>query len=424
MATSRMRIDPATRERLGPQVIADLEANLRPVDCQTCGRSLGRWGKPALEVRAEDGFATASLHHQRCRPPAWVEGSLQTGRGKHLTWRAGCFLLPPGNVPLFLVNPSYEYAFLREDDGWRITNLEPFTQLGFGLEFPSKPLPPLPALSASIDGDRISVDVRHEDAVLHAWHDVPIALDVARVVHEWGDVMVAVTTLMDVSKRFTVGQAVDLMAAGGVALAQAPLVSVSFAPEAQKLKPRDHSDHQVKAFSLAAEAMMRAFDLEVDDRQVAAAFALSDGKTFLIGRLAGRDRIAVLFMLSTYYALWSRDREGEPNRACGVHLIARDATSADELKDFFSAAGEAGVLESVGRLGASPLSDEGSAAYLSDVVIGTGEEFAAAFSAYRDAGRDRSLHASRGYAAIVIDASGPDIAQADFIRHYPKVVAF
>ncbi|GGU08503.1 hypothetical protein [Actinomadura citrea] len=67
-----MRIDSVTRGRLGPRVLADLEANLWPVDCQMCGRSLGRWGRPALEVREEDGFATASLHHQRCRPPAWA----------------------------------------------------------------------------------------------------------------------------------------------------------------------------------------------------------------------------------------------------------------------------------------------------------------------------------------------------------------
>lgn len=426
MATPRMRTDSVTRERLGPRVLAELEANLWPVDCQTCGRSLGRWGSPALEVRGEDGFATASLHHQRCRPPAWVEGGLQATGRQHLTWRAGCFRLPPGEMPLFLVNPSYECALLREDDGWRVANLEPFTRLGFGLEFPSRPLPPLPALSASIDGDRIrvDVDVRHEGAVLHAWHDVPIALDIARVTHEWGAIMVAVTTLMDVSRRFTIGQVMDLMAAGGMALAQAPLVSVSYAPQAQKLKPRDTSDQQVRAFSLAAEAIRRTFALEVDDRQVAAGFALSDGKTLLIRHLTGRDRIAVLFLLSVYYALWSRDGDGEPDRACGVHLIAPDAASADELAEFFSAAGETGVLKSVGRLGASPLSNEGSTAYLSDAVIGTAEQFAAAFSAYRDAGDDWSLHASRGYIAIAIDASEPDITRTDFIRHYPKVAAF
>ncbi|MEW2354396.1 hypothetical protein [Spirillospora sp. NPDC029432] len=346
-----------------------------------------------------------------------------TGR-QHLTWRAGCFRLPPGEMPLFLVNPSYECALLREDGGWRVANLEPFTRLGFGLEFPSRPLPPLPSLSASIDGDRIRVDVRHEGAVLHAWHDVPIAHDIARVTHEWGVIMVAATTLMDVSKRFTIGQVMDLMAAGRVALAQAPLVSVSYAPQAQKLKPRDTSDQQVRAFSLAAEAIRRTFALEVDDRQVAAGLALSDGETLLIRQLTGRDRIAVLFLLSVYYALWSRDRDGEPDRACGVHLIAPDAASADELAEFFSAAGETGVLKSVGRLGAPPLSDEGSTAYLSDAVIGTAEQFAAAFTAYRDAGDDWSLHASRGYIAIAIDASEPDITRTDFIRHYPKVAAF
>jgi hypothetical protein len=424
-----MRIDPVTRERLGPRALDELDVNLRPVDCQTCGRSLGRWGKPALEVRSEDGLAAAALHHQRCRPPAWVEDGLQTTGlqitgGPHLTWRAGCLRLPPGDVPLFLVNPSYEYALLRDDGGWRVANLEPFARLGFGLQFPSRPLPPLPSLSASIDGDRVSVDVRHDGAVMHAWHDVPVEHDIARVTHRWGSLLVGVTTLLDVSRPVMVEGLMDLMAVGGVALAQAPLVSVSYAPEAQKLKPRDRSDQQVEAFSLAAEAMRRVFDLEVGDEQVAAGFALSDGNTMLIRQLAGRDRTAVLFLLSVYYALWSRNKEGEPDRACGVHLIAPDAASADELTEFFSTAGETGVLESVGRLGASPLSGEGSAAYLSDAVIGTAEEFAAAFSAYRDAGDEWSLHASRGYIAIAIDASKADITRADVIRHYPKVVAF
>ncbi|MCP9953147.1 hypothetical protein [Actinomadura madurae] len=429
MATPRMRIDPATRERLGPGALAELAVNLRAVDCQTCGQPLGRWGKPALEVRSEDDFAAAALHHPRCRQPGWVEDGLQvtelqaSGR-PHVTWRAGCFRLPPGELPLFLVNPSYEYALLRNADGWRVANLEPFVRLGFEMVFPSSPLPPLPALSASIDGDRVSVDVQHGGAVLHAWRDVPIEHDVARVTHNWGSLMIGVTTLVDVSRPFLVERLMDLIAVGGVAIAQAPLVSISYAPGDQRLKPRKQSDQQVEAFSLAAEAMRRVFDLEVDDRQVAAGFALSDGKTMLIRHSAGRDRIAVLYMLSVYYALWSRDGDDEPQRACGVHLIAPDAASADELAGFFSAAAETGVLGSVGRLGASPLSGEGSAAYLSDAVIGTAEEFAAAFNAYRDAGGEWSLHASRGYIAIAIDASEADITRADFVRHYPKVVAF
>ncbi|TDD79220.1 hypothetical protein E1293_24015 [Actinomadura darangshiensis] len=81
MADSKFRIDPETQKRLGSQVLADLRANLWPVDCQTCGRPLGRWGKPSLEVRAQDGIATASLHHQRCRPPAWSDGTVATGGG-------------------------------------------------------------------------------------------------------------------------------------------------------------------------------------------------------------------------------------------------------------------------------------------------------------------------------------------------------
>lgn len=421
MAVSRWRADSATEARLGSQVLADLGVNLWPVDCQSCGEPLRRWSKPSLEVQAEDGFAAASLHHRRCRPPEWVDGELDARDRRHLTWQAGCFLLPPGNVPIFLVNPSYEYAFLREsDDGqWRIATLEMFTALGFALEFPSEPGPLLPSLSASLDRGRISVDVRHDDSVLHAWHGVPIPADISAVVHGWGDIMVAVTTLMDVRKPFTIEQIQLLLATGRVALGRARLTSAAFDAQSQRLRPGElNSDLQAEAFAIALEAVRRTSDAEFGRAVIGAALALCDGNDWLIRQLTPREKMAAVLMVSGLFALDARDKSGEAARGRGVHVITSDSASADEHLEFFRAAADEGGLGSVGRLGPDPLSAEGSETYLSDIVIGTKDEFIVAHNAYSGAGPDWDLHASRGRLALV---SGSDLVGTELIRHYLKV---
>lgn len=151
---------------------------------------------------------------------------------------------------------------------------------------------------------------------------------------------------------------------------------------------------------------------------IGAALALCDGKNWLIEQLSGRDKCAAVFMVSCLFSLDSRDPSGEVARGRGVHVIAADSASADEYAEFFVAVAEEGVIGSVGRLGADPLSAEGGDAYLSDVVIGSRDEFIAAHTAYTDAGREWNLHAGRGRLAI---AAGSDLKGTDLIRHYPKV---
>lgn len=52
MAVSKLLTDSTTENRLGPELLAELRANLWAVDCQTCGGRFGRWEKPALIVQA------------------------------------------------------------------------------------------------------------------------------------------------------------------------------------------------------------------------------------------------------------------------------------------------------------------------------------------------------------------------------------
>ncbi|MCI3900381.1 hypothetical protein [Streptomyces spectabilis] len=414
-----------TKGRLGPRVIADLKAGLWPVDCQSCGRPLGRWPAAALEVVAEegDGFAVASLHHPRCRRPAWQDG--QPGASVErplLSWRAGCTLLPPSGLPTFLVNPSYECALLRraDDTGWRVATLEPFVALGLALDFPSRRPPVVPALSAALDGDRISVDVRHEGGVLHAWHDVPIGADVADAVRASGDVLVAVTTLLDVSKPFPLDVLLALLGARRVALGPARLTSVR----------RSGTDRALRADDFSADVRRRSFALAYGllslsrpprDAVVAAALALCEGDEAPVRELRGHAKLTALFLVSHLYALGSRDAARAVRRGGGVHVIAPDAVRAKEYADFFAALLEGARTMTVARLGAEPLSAEGGAAYLADIVIGTGEEFAACCAAYREAGPEFALHAGRGRLALLVEGSGTDPGPEALTRRYPRL---
>jgi hypothetical protein len=67
--------DQRTRDKLGEAGLAEVTAGLWAQDCQTCGHALGG-EPPALCVDKLTGYATAGLHHRRCRPPGWNDGSL------------------------------------------------------------------------------------------------------------------------------------------------------------------------------------------------------------------------------------------------------------------------------------------------------------------------------------------------------------
>ncbi len=424
MAVRKLRTDAATRSKLGPDVMADLKAGLWALDCQSCGRPFGRWRAPALEVHAEDGgVAIAVLNHLRCRPPAWHDRPLEPPR-PFLTWQAGTFLLAPGGVPVFLVNPSYEAALLRRDSGgpWRVASLTPFIELGLVQRFPSDPLPPVPALTAVIDGDRISVDVRH-GPVRYAWHDIPVSATVRDTVRRWGEIMVAVTTSLDVRARLTHERVRQLMGAGMMALGPARLVSVSYPAALQRPVAADfESGLRTQVFALAAEAIRRRLGFTVDDACLTAALQVCDGESEPLRGLDGRAALAGAFLVSALYSTDSRDRSGNAVRGQGVHLITPDAATAGEYLAFFEPlVGELGG--SVWRLGDDPLSARGARAYLADFVIGTAREFATARAAYADAGTGWERHGSRGRLAVVTDGDTDRPPVAELIRNYPRVVA-
>ncbi|MDN3356714.1 hypothetical protein [Actinomadura sp. DC4] len=203
----RLRTEATTRARLGEKVLNELRTQLRPVDCQTCGRRFRRWQTPALAVYADGPVAIALIHHGRCHPAGWHDEPYRSPGGvPHLTWRAGAFTLPAevapalltDDVPFFLVNPAYEAMPLhRDDDGaWRMATQDIFRASGFahGLTTLTSTTP-TPELTARIDGERISVTVG--TPARHEWPNITIPPSTADLARSRGSILVGVTTLLD-----------------------------------------------------------------------------------------------------------------------------------------------------------------------------------------------------------------------------------
>jgi hypothetical protein len=129
--------DQKTRGKLGTEGIAEVTGSLWPRDCQSCGRPLGS-KPPALCIDEMGEFATASLHHPRCRPGGWNDGPVIVTTGdNHVSWTTVSFLLPamvarrPDPRPVMLLNPGLEMIFLELRDGtWHPSYHQQFTSLG------------------------------------------------------------------------------------------------------------------------------------------------------------------------------------------------------------------------------------------------------------------------------------------------------
>ncbi|MGH3673535.1 MAG: tetratricopeptide repeat protein, partial [Pseudonocardiaceae bacterium] len=129
---SRVLVGDEIREELGEVGLSQVMASLFPVDCQTCGRPLGS-APPALHVDDHGSYASAGLHHSRCKTSEWnraVSGVLIV-RGTSeacLTWIARAHLLPAPNsrvthpLPMLLVNPGLESIRLERNPSgqWRV----------------------------------------------------------------------------------------------------------------------------------------------------------------------------------------------------------------------------------------------------------------------------------------------------------------
>lgn len=154
-----VQCDQKTRDILGDDGIAEVTGSLWAGDCQSCGRPLGG-EPPALCVDDAVTYATASLHHSRCRPAAWNDGSvIYLAGGANLSWTSLSFMLPAmagrkaDPRPAMLLNPGLEMIFLEPSGGgWRTGYAKWFTKSG--MVPPGRRLRlqrPLPGLTARPD---------------------------------------------------------------------------------------------------------------------------------------------------------------------------------------------------------------------------------------------------------------------------------
>jgi hypothetical protein len=139
MALVNAAIDDRIKTVLGESTVQDLTRHLTAVDCQTCGRPIGR-DQAALEAYAMGPkHAMAAVHHRTCRSSGWVDtGPIRLGSGQNLSYRTFTFEMPfrEGDVstwrPTVLLHPSVELALLDRDESgvWRIATRASWTSLG------------------------------------------------------------------------------------------------------------------------------------------------------------------------------------------------------------------------------------------------------------------------------------------------------
>ncbi|KOG07673.1 hypothetical protein [Streptomyces viridochromogenes] len=418
MAVSRLLTDSTTRARLGPELLAELRANLWAVDCQTCGRGFGRWERPALTVQATADTADASLHHRGCRSPQWLESPTSDRRVftdfPHATWRAKLVLLT-GSTLVFLVNPSYEVAQLRRDSGrWRLATLDRFAAYGMGTDLFDGVIAQ-PSLSVVVDEDRMSVHITDKGAVVHSWHVSPLSPGIREAVDakEW--LTVGLTTSLDLHRRMPRNPMAKLIKARRMRLGAARTV---YTQQAQLLSETDFGKTRLKLLGVSCEVIWRQLGIKVDDDLLIAALACSAGNSEMITRLRDRDKLVSALLVIMLYAAASRTASEQPAHGGGVHVMAADAAGVAQWFDIATATAEL-TGQTVIRLAAEPTVEQRRTEYLADIVVGTPEQFRAAYAFYRDDDGDWGLHETRGNLAMTVLEVQHRVGE--LIRRYPRV---
>jgi hypothetical protein len=207
MVLPQVQCDQKTRDILGEDGISAVADNLWAGDCQTCGRPLGS-APPALCVDDASTYATASLHHPRCRTAAWNDGSaIYAAGGANLSWTSSSFMLPAMTGrkadprPAMLLNPGLEMIFLEPSEGtWHPGYASWFTSLG--MVPPGRKLRlhrPLTGLSAWLADDLISVMVESPPESIY---EATALRDVVARARELRGVLLMVTHAVDPARLY------------------------------------------------------------------------------------------------------------------------------------------------------------------------------------------------------------------------------
>ena len=344
----KVKVDPITRDRLGKATLAEVRARLLAIDCQTCGRPFDA-ATPGLVVHRDGDRITATLHHQHCGEPRWVDQPAPPAAGPPtLTWRATMLLPEHAGPPVFLVNPSCESTELRwTGTGWWPAELDGFVATGLTDDAAYVPAEELEELTATLEQGQVRVDLTTEDRTF-AWSS-KASPEVMELLDERGELLVAVTQLRDPAVAGDLPHGAGALACG--------IATVRYAPEVQFLRAGDVVE-------------------EADEATPHAVVAACEGDLGPIEALTGDARALAALRVAARY------RSG--------HVVVFDDPAAARLMGLYKLEAE------MRRVNVTQLPD-----HRGDIVIGTPARFAAA--------RARDPRFAARLAAVVDVYAPPDL---------------
>lgn len=402
--TDRLVISRDIRSVLGDEVVKQLGASLLPIDCQTCGKGLAGADGLALAMDVLGDAAFAALHHEHCRSSGWRGISGTRLATPHLTWRAATFVWPAAGLPVMLVNPSCEGAFLRKEgfvrSRWRISSLDRFADNGF-LRAGATSAPPLiQGLEVGFNASRVSVARLAEPPAGFLW-SAAIHDDVYRMARAQGALLIGMTSALDPAyAQLTEGRLKQLVRQGEVVYAMAQITR--FHRPAQKLSKDDFgSERKLNSYAAMYEMIRQKLGTDISPEVLGIADALLEGTNMTdhFRRLGRRDQILTVLLLAGVYAV----------QRGSVHLMTPDPASAQDYEEIFRQV-LVPLKVSIERVNRAP-------APARSITIGTQEQFAAAGSR-PDSGQPGS--GGTGAMAVIVDP-GPEFLSRHFIGSYARL---
>ncbi|MGW0938468.1 hypothetical protein [Streptomyces sp. NPDC002666] len=198
---NELKVDVDIREELGAGTVDTLRSALVPVDCLTCGEEIVAEDVLNLAVDDVNVGIFATLHHEECRPSAWVRHTPeQAGNLKvNVTWRA-CVVDRQDAGPLLVVNPSCEAAVLFRTStlikNWTIGTLNRCLDAGFVPPAQASSHRGVEGLKARLEPTRLTVLAETGPLKGTSWH-ADISEAALSLAHARGRVLVGVTTALD-----------------------------------------------------------------------------------------------------------------------------------------------------------------------------------------------------------------------------------
>lgn len=197
-------------------------------------------------IERDGRFLQAHLHHETCRPPAWVENPRFLAEGtaaRALTYTTHHmlpqFVIFPGagpGLPIIAVNPGLEAVTLdRDDDGaWKVATVRRYIAFGLHQASLDEPVKPVPGSALHVakrtDGHNPECQVTLANG--HTWTTRPPHF-VLTAIERLRGVALLVTTILDpikIDSSFGFDELIRLIATGQCAIGWIPLTSVRTAP--------------------------------------------------------------------------------------------------------------------------------------------------------------------------------------------------